>query len=73
MKIDEGKVFGELYKTYNKHRMMMEDEQLVRDVIRIIESQSWPKHINDYTPIERIEQLEEKVDKLRSLQYGSNT
>lgn len=73
MKIDEGKVFHELYKTYNKHRMMVEDEQLVRDVIRIIEIQSWPKHINDYTPIERIEQLEEKVDKLRSSQYEIST
>lgn len=73
MKIDEGKVFHELYKTYNKNQILMEDEQLVRDVIRIIESQSWPKHINDYTPIERIEQLEEKVDKLRSSQYESNT
>ena len=69
MKIDEGKVFHELYKTHNKYRMMREDEQLVRDVIRIIESQSWPKHINDYTPIERIEQLEEKVKKLRSYHY----
>jgi hypothetical protein len=47
MKIDEDKVFGELYKTYNKSEMFMEDEQLVRDVIRIIE------------------QLEEKVDRIR--------
>lgn len=66
MKIDEGKVFHELYKTYNKHRMMVEDEKLVRDVIKIIESQSWPKHNNDYTPIERIEKLEKRVDNLSS-------
>lgn len=69
MKIDEGKVFHELYKTYNKHRMMVEDEKLVKDVIKIIESQSWSKHNNDYTPIERIERLEEQVEKLWSYHY----
>jgi len=66
MKIDEGKVLKELYKTYNEHMLMQEDKKLISDVIRIIEKQSWPKHINDHTPIERIEKLEEKVDKLSS-------
>ena len=66
MEIDEAKVFYELYKTYKKSMLMEEDKKLVRDVIEIIEKQSWPKHINDYTPIERIERLEEKVDKLSS-------
>lgn len=66
MKINQGKVLTELYKTYNKNMLMEEDKKLISDVIKIIEKQSWPKHINDYTPIERIERLEEKVDKLRS-------
>ena len=66
MKIDEGKVFHELYKTYNENMLMQEDKKLVRDVIEIIEKQSWPKHANDYIPIERIERLEEKVDNLSS-------
>lgn len=66
MKIDEGKVFHELYKTYSENMLMQEDKKLVRDVIKIIEEQSWPKHTNDYTPIERIERLEEKVDNLSS-------
>jgi len=66
MKIEEGKVLFELYKTYDKNMLMQEDRQLISDVIRIIENQSWPKHTNDYTPLERIERLEEKIDKLRS-------
>lgn len=66
MEIDEAKVFYELYKTYKKNMLMEEDKKLVRDVIEIIEKQSWPKHINDYTPIKRIEKLEEKVDNLSS-------
>ena len=66
MKINEGKVLTELYKTYNKNMLMEEDKKLIRDVIKIIEKQSWPKHINDYTPIERIERLEEKIDRLTS-------
>ncbi|MDB4378234.1 hypothetical protein N9Z41_00550 [bacterium] len=66
MKISEAKVLSELYKTYNKNMLMEEDKKLIRDVIKIIEKQSWPKHINDYTPIERIERLEEKIDRLTS-------
>ena len=69
MKINEGKVFHELYKTYNENMLMQEDKKLVRDVIKIIEEQSWPKHINDFTPIERIERLEEDVKKLWSYHY----
>ena len=69
MKIDEAKVFYELYKTYNENMLMQEDKKLVRDVIKIIEEQSWPKHINDFTPIERIERLEEDVKKLWSYHY----
>lgn len=66
MKIDEAKVFYELYKTYNENMLMEEDKQLVRDVIKLIEEQSWPKHNNDYTPIERLERLEERVENLSS-------
>lgn len=66
MKINEGKVLSELYKTYNKNTLMEEDKKLISDVIKIIEKQSWPKHINDYTPLERIERLEEKIDILSS-------
>lgn len=66
MKIDEAKVFYELYKTYKPSMLMEEDRKLVRDVIKIIEQQSWPKHNNDYTPIERIERLEERVEHLSS-------
>ena len=66
MKIDEGKVLSELYKTYNKHMLMEEDKKLISDVIKIIEKLSWPKHNNDYTPLEIIERLEEKVDRLSS-------
>jgi len=69
MKINEGKVFHELYKTYSENMLMQEDKKLVRDVIKIIEEQSWPKHINDFTPIERIERLEEDVKKLWSYHY----
>lgn len=66
MKIDEVKVLAELYKTYNKNMLMEEDKKLIRDVIKIIEEQSWPKHTNDYTPQERIERLEKTVDNLSS-------
>ena len=66
MKINEAKVLSELYKTYNKHMLMEEDKKLISDVIKIIEKQSWPKHTNDYTPLERIERLEEKIDILSS-------
>ena len=69
MEIDKAKVFYELYKTYNKNMLMEEDKKLVRDVIEIIEKQSWPKHINDFTPIERIERLENAVDRLKSYNY----
>ena len=69
MEIDKAKVFYELYKTYNKNMLMEEDKKLVRDVIEIIEKQSWPKHINDFTPIERIERLENAVDMLKSHNY----
>lgn len=69
MKINEAKVLSELYKTYNKHMLMEEDKKLIRDVIQIIEKQSWPKHINDFTPIERIERLENAVDRLKSYNY----
>lgn len=66
MKIDEAKVLAELYETYDKNMLMEEDKKLIKDVIEIIEKQSWPKHANDYIPIERIERLEEKVDNLSS-------
>jgi len=69
MEIDKAKVFYELYKIYNKNMLMEEDKKLVRDVIEIIEKQSWPKHINDFAPIERIERLENAVDRLKSYNY----
>lgn len=69
MEIGKAKVFYELYKIYNKNMLMEEDKKLVRDVIEIIEKQSWPKHINDFTPIERIERLENAVDRLKSYNY----
>ena len=69
MKIEEGKVFHQLYKTYAPSMLMEEDRQLIRDVIKIIEEQSWSKHNNDYTSIERIEKLEENVKKLWTFVY----
>jgi len=69
MKISEEQVFRELYKKYSISGLMEKDRELVRDVIKIIEKQSWPKHNNDYTPIERIERLEESVKKLWGYTY----